>query len=90
MKVLATANPCVWDVPTSYLNQKSQAKQLAVLRKIKQPKPPTRQALTVNHNGTISTFTLGKHGEYFSKSGQSLTGLMEATAGLGNNKITIS
>jgi hypothetical protein len=77
----------------SYLNVKGRnvdEKHLKILRKIVQPTLPTRQALTVNHNGTIHTFTLGKNGEYYSKTGQSLTGLMEATVGLGNNKITIS
>jgi len=93
MKNLISAKPCIWNVPQSYLNTPAKnrdEKHLKVLRKIVQPTLPTRQALTVNHNGTISTFFLGKNGEYFSKKGQSLTELMEATAGLGNNKISIS
>jgi len=95
MKVLATAKPCQWNVSDSYLNTKGDfssrdEKHLKTLRKLVPSGQPTRQALTVNLNGVINTFTLGKKGEYYSKTGQSLTGLMEATAGLGNNKITIS
>ena len=93
MKKLISANPVLWNVSMSYLKLISDDSCLKVLRRVPVPVKDLRKmrpSLHVNHNGCQSIFLLGKNGEYFSKNGQSLTKLMEDSAKLEGNKISIS
>ena len=95
MKQLISAKPCVWDVTTFYLEKKensggTNSKKLPILQKMETVgTPPPTKTKTVELNGHVTIFELGKKNEYYSKNGQALTGLIMASAVTKGNKLRI-
>lgn len=93
MTTLISAKKCVWDVTEAYCKKKENTlrgqTKLEVIRKIEIVGPIERKTLTVDINGVIDTYTLGKKGEYYFN-GQPLTKILETVRNAGTgNKIKI-
>ena len=94
MEKLIKAKACVWDVTTSYLEKGRNGNEHSMKIKVHQKMetkgmPQPTKIKTVELNGSVIIFELGKKNEYYSKNGQSLTGLMLATAATRGNKVRI-
>lgn len=99
MEKLISAKPCVWDVTNKYLTlgQREEraggtnsTKKLSFHQKSRtKGNPPPTKTKTVILNDIVTMFELGKDNEYYSKNGQSLTGLIMASAATRNNKLVI-
>jgi hypothetical protein len=99
MNKLISARPCVWDVTNSYLtlgvnrNYPNNPSNLSKLKKLQKMEtngtPPPTKIKTVELNGHITIFELGKKNEYYSKNGQTLTGLILASSSTRGNKLKI-
>lgn len=93
MKTLISARPCVWDVTMADLKNSSEVTNPGKLlkhqkRETKGTPPPTK-IKTVELNGHVIIFELGKKNEYYSKNGQTLTGLIMASSSTRENKLLI-
>jgi len=99
MKQLISAKPCVWDVTNAYLtlgvnsrypNNPSNLSKLKKLQKMETAGDPQPTKIkTVELNGHVTIFELGKKNEYYSKNGRTLTGLIMSSAATKGNKLRI-
>lgn len=99
MEKLISVKPCVWDVTNKYLTlgQREEraggtnsTKKLFFHQKMEtKGNPQPSKIKTVELNGHVTIFELGKKNEYYSKNGQTLTGLIMASAATRGNKLRI-
>lgn len=93
MENLISAKACVWDVSMADLRGSSEitspGKLLRHQKRETKGTPPPTKTKSVDLNGHVTVFVLGKKNEYYASNGQTLTSLIMGSAICKGNKLKL-